>query len=49
MYEHHPSLRSSRAGLSSSSERALLAARELVLDFVETLLEAAGAVLERKE
>lgn len=44
MCEHQSSLLSSGAGLSSSSERALLAAREVALDF-DLLRGAFAAVL----
>jgi len=46
MYEHHSSLLSSGAGLSSSPERALLLP---AADFVDLLREAALAALERME
>jgi hypothetical protein len=46
MCEDHSSLLSSGAGLWSSSERALLTAREVDLDFVDLLREAVAAVLE---
>lgn len=49
MYEHHPSLLSSGAGVLAPSERVLLVARELVLDFVGLLRAAAVAALERRE
>lgn len=46
IYEHHFPLLSSGAGLSSSSERALLAAREVAPDFVDFVREAVAVVLE---
>ena len=49
IYEHHSWLLSSGAGLSSSSERALLTAREVVLDLVDLPREAAATILERIE
>ena len=48
MCEHHSSLLSSGAGVSSSSKRALLFPREVAVDF-DRLREAAEAVLERIE
>jgi len=49
IYEHNSSLLSSGAGLSPSSEWALLAAREVGVDFVDLLPEAVAVILERIE
>ena len=49
MYEHHSSLLSSGAGVSPSSERALLLSRVLVEDFVGPLRVVDMEALERME